>query len=142
MRRHSIPRWFRTALVFLASLQAARAGSVEARDLGLSHVERATAASAPRDPASSMGARLPEIRPLSLRIQLAEPASPILGARDTSGAKSAPQAAPVSACALMLRSPEGHADQAPAIWPEARCHFALQPGARWARAPNAVSTGN
>ncbi len=50
MPRRSIPRWLRTALVFLASLQAARAGSVEAQSLTGHRVEQATATSAPRDP--------------------------------------------------------------------------------------------
>ena len=142
MRRRSFPRWLRTALVFLASLQAARAGSVEARDLGLSHVERAAAASAPREPASPVGVQLPEIRSLALRIQEAEPASPTLGASDTAGPTPAFHAAPASACAPVLRNPVGQADQAPAVGPETQGHFALKPGVRRARAPDAVTTGN
>lgn len=50
MRRQAVPRWLRTALVFFASLQAARAGSVEAQTLRGSPVERATASAAPSDP--------------------------------------------------------------------------------------------
>ncbi|MGH2411876.1 MAG: hypothetical protein ACRDGS_16165 [Chloroflexota bacterium] len=142
MRRHTIPRWLRTALVFLASLQAARAGSVEARSLGLSHVERATTASAPREPAVPLEARFPEIRPLLPRIQLAEPASPTLGVGDPSSAKPVPHAAPASACVLRPRNPVDHAGQAPAVGPEGRCYFALQPWVHRARAPDTVTTGN
>jgi len=142
MRRRSFPRWLRTALVFLASLQAARAGSVEARDLGLSHVERATAASAPREPASPVAARLPEIRPLVPRIQEAEPPAPTFREREPAGARAAPHAVPASACAPRLRLPVGYTSQPPVIRPEPRCHFALKPGVRRARAPDTVTAGN
>ncbi len=146
MRRRSILHWFRTALVFLASLQAARAGSVEAQGLGAAHVERATAASAPREHAPPLGVRLPEIRPLSLRIQLAEPATSseprTASACDRSPAKPMSPAAPAQACVVSAWQYLGHAGESLAVVSKGQSLFTLEPGACRARAPNPVPAGN
>jgi hypothetical protein len=75
MPPRSIPRWLRTALVFLASLQAARAGTVEARSLAGHRVEQATATSAPRDPIPT----LQEPMPIAMVIALGEQRQPVIG---------------------------------------------------------------
>jgi len=146
MRRRAFPRWLRTALVFLASLQAARAGSVEAQGLGASHVERATAASAPREPMPLLRAQVPDAQPMSIRIQIAtsvrtcEP--PIHAVGDPSPGKPPPAPIPAPACAPiagthLVSVGEWRPDQ-----PGRLFHLVLQPGARRARAPSPVAAGN
>jgi hypothetical protein len=136
MPPRSIPRWLRTALVFLASLQAARAGSVEARSLAGHRVEQATATSAPRDPIST----LQEPMPVAMVIALGEQRQPVIGPPEV-------DQAPTPAARLPVRTAGPHlvlAEQIPLFDPGIRPAVGANPfaparpemrGACRARAP-------
>ena len=105
MPLRSIPRWLRTALVFLASLQAARAGSVEAQSPANHRMEQAAAASAPREPIAVLREPAPLAVALApgLRDQAVVRLSDLLAERAAPGTR-APARAVVAASLVVAGS--------------------------------------
>jgi len=146
MRRRDIPRWFRTALVFLASLQAARAGSVEAQNLGTHRVERATAASAPREPLPSIRVAAPVVLALAPTFALVEAPRAVAHAASVAIPRAEPAVSPPASHYAMTPDGRQPAAYRGETW-VARgigAALALPPtrGPYQARAPCLVPSGN
>ncbi len=148
MRRHTVPRWLRTALLFFASLQAARAGSVDAQNLGNPHVERAAASSAPRDPLPACRQQAPLSRTIVLSAHAADRFSAESGSRHTAGPSASlrPARRVLSQVGAMAAAAWKAWRQERVQWapwgPVAASTSVPAKGAFRARAPCTVSVGN
>ncbi len=146
MRRRDIPRWFRTALVFLASLQAARAGSVEAQNLGNHRVERATAALAPREPLPSIRVAAPVVLALAPTVAVVEAPRAVAHAANVAVPRAEPAASSPASHDAMAADGWRPAVYREEIWVPrgSGAALALPParGPYQARAPCLVPNGN